>query len=776
MSAASQEAATWYRQFIGSTFFTAPIFLLAMVLPMIKGPGHLLHHELIPGLTLKVLLLGLLATPVQFGFGLRFYRSAYSALRHGSTNMDVLVALGSSAAYFYSLGFTSVSIITGGKQAKDQQCFETSAMLITFILLGKWLEATARGKASEAMSKLLQLQPPTALMCTDATAAARMQKEVANTAAVDDITAASVASPTVEVAVEEVAVSQLAKGDVIKVLPGAQVPLDGMVLDGRSTVNESMVTGEALPVPKAPRSRVVGGTINGVGVLWVGVSASLGDSTLAQIAAVVADAQHRRPKVQAFADKVSRYFVPVVVLLALITYLCWTIADIAGVLPHHYLTHCGLDDARLFAFMFGCAVLVVACPCALGLATPTAVMVGGGVASKHGILIKGGDVLENAATVTCVIFDKTGTLTTGSLRVSEMACWVGNSGEDYCGDEEALLLSLAASAEKGSEHPISRAIVAEANNKKVQLNEPSDFAASPGHGLACRVRGKRVLVGSRGWMRVHGLILPEAAERDMVRSEECGHTAVLVACEKSAITLFSNGGGNGGNGGVARRPTPPKGGKDELILLGMIAVSDTIKPEAAAVVHQLQSSSVDCWMVTGDNSRTAKHMAKRCGLDGSSRVLADAKPESKAAKIEELQQMGHVVAMVGDGVNDAPALAQADVGIAVASGTDVAIEAADIVLMKSHLADVNTALHLSRTVMRRIRINFAWAFGYNVAMVPFAAGVLYPVLLIQLPPMFAGLAMGLSSVSVVCSSLLLYLYRPPTLLTNIEIIPVAEPL
>ena len=295
--------------------------------------------------------------------------------------------------------------------------------------------------------------------------------------------------------------------------------------------------------------------------------------------------------------------------------------------------------------------------------------------------------------------------------------------------------------------------------------------------VVVRVRGKRVLVGSRGWMRVHGLILPEAAERDMVRSEECGHTAVLVACEKSAITLFSNGGGNGGgNGGVARRPTPPKGGKDELILLGMIAVSDTIKPEAAAVVHQLQSSSVDCWMVTGDNSRTAKHMAKRCGLDGSSRVLADAKPESKAAKIEELQQMGHVVAMVGDGVNDAPALAQADVGIAVASGTDVAIEAADIVLMKSHLADVNTALHLSRTVMRRIRINFAWAFGYNVAMVPFAAGVLYPVLLIQLPPMFAGLAMGLSSVSVVCSSLLLYLYRPPTLLTNIEIIPVAEPL
>ena len=731
-SAASQEAAVWFRQFLGSTVFTLPIFMIAMVLPLTPAKA-LLKKPVIPGLSLRVLLLGILATPVQFGFGSRFYRSAYGALRHGSTNMDVLVALGSSAAYFYSLGFTTVSVVTSGRQAKDQECFETSAMLITFILLGKWLEATARGKASEAMSKLLQLQPPTALLCADPDAAERIRVQAGSPREAPSITDAAKPA-TGEVAVKEVAVSGLRKGDVIKVLPGSQVPLDGIVLDGASSVDEAMLTGEALPVPKSKGSRVVGGTINGGGLLWVGVAAIAADSTLAQIAAVVADAQHRRPRVQAFADKVSTYFVPVIVALALITYATWTLADASGVLPRHYITHCGLDDGQLFAFMFGCAVLVVACPCALGLATPTAVMVGGGIASKHGILIKGGDVLENAACVTCVIFDKTGTLTRGVLEVADTVVWtddaVASGGVDG-------MLALAASAETGSEHLVGRAIVAHANKRGMPLVEPTDFVTSPGHGLQCRVRGRKVLVGSRAWMAAHGVPVTERAEADMVRAEEAGCTAILVATEAA-----STGKGDG------------------LALLGMISVSDSLKAEAAGVVSHLQARGVVCWLVTGDNERTAHHMAERCGIPRS-RVLAEAKPQAKAAKVRELQQRGHDVAMVGDGVNDAPALAAAHVGIAVASGTDVAIEAADIVLMKSHLADVLIALDLSRVVMRRIRINFGWAFSYNVAMVPFAAGVLYPLLLVQLPPMFAGLAMALSSVSVVLSSLTLHFYRPP---------------
>ena len=582
--------------------------------------------------------------------------------------------------------------------------------------------------------------------------------------------------------------SSLSAGEVIKVLPGSQVPLDGRVLEGHSTVNESMLTGEALPVPKGVCSRVVGGTLNGGGVLWIQVAACAADSTLAQIAAVVADAQHRRPKVQAFADTVSRYFVPVIVGLALLTYLCWTLAGSLGMLPEVYLTHCGLDNPQLFAFMFGCAVLVVACPCALGLATPTAVMVGGGVASKHGILIKGGDVLESAATVTALLFDKTGTLTRGVLQVVDVVMWpnaeaggspqdatgkptgngtgsgtkgggtgggisggTGNRTGNGTGDASAVsvdeyeLLTLAASAEKGSEHPIGKAIVSHATARGLTLTEPTDFGASAGHGLSCRVRGRRVLVGNRGWMAAHGLELAGRFEAALVAAEECGHTAVLVAAEAA-----------GSGAGVSAKDSKVAA----LALRGMVAVSDTLKPEARAVLSHLQARGLECWMVTGDNARTAHYVAELAGVPPD-RVLAEVKPQGKADKVRALQQRGHVVAMVGDGVNDAPALAMANVGIAVASGTHVAIEAADIVLMKSHLADVHTALDLSAVVMRRIRINFVWAFGYNVAMVPFAAGVLYPWLLVQLPPMFAGLAMALSSVSVVCSSLMLHFYTPP---------------
>ena len=606
-------------------------------------------------------------------------------------------------------------------------------MLITFILAGKALEATARGKASEAMSALLTLQPPTALVC-DVLPPSAQAANGAGTGTGGNADGRGGEEGDTYSDPREVPVSALTKGTIVKVLPGSRVPLDGVILRGQSSVDESMLTGEALPVPKHKDDKVVGGTTNGGGVLWVLVSASAENSVLAQIMKVVADAQHRRPKVQAFADRVSMYFVPVVICLAILTYLVWALTDIIGWLPHHYVTHCGLQDAQLFAFMFGCAVLVVACPCALGLATPTAVMVGGGVASRHGILIKGGDVLEMASKVSALIFDKTGTLTQGSLTVANLDVW------DAQLDAHALLF-FAASAERGSEHPIGKALCAHAATLGLTPVDPADFEASPGLGVDCTVRGTRVLVGSREWMCAHGLSVSTEQDVAMREAESCGKTAVIVAT-----------GMGSGHDSV--------GGEAMLQLAGMVVVSDALRPEASTVVAELERSGIEVWMVSGDNQRTAMYIAKQAGIEPS-RVLAEVKPEGKAAKVEELQGMGHTMVMVGDGVNDAPALAQADVGIAVGSGTDVAIEAADIVLMKTSLIDVCTALDLSRVVMRRIRINFAWAFGYNIVGIPFAAGVFYPFLLVQLPPMFAGAAMALSSVSVVCSSLTLYWYSPP---------------
>ncbi|KAL1496178.1 hypothetical protein AB1Y20_014795 [Prymnesium parvum] len=703
-SSHGKEARAWGRQFAGSVVFSLPIFLISMVLPF-TAAGDALVAEVIPGLKLRTLLLWILASPVLFGFGLRFYRSAFNAVRHGATNMDVLVSLGSSAAYVYSVLFTCLSIATGGKSASEAECFETPAMLITFVLLGKYLEASAKGKASQAMSALISLQPRTALRCAGCW--------------------------DLETSPEEVDVSDLVKGDVVKVLPGAQVPSDGAVLRGTSTVDESMITGESLPVLKAEGAAVVGGTINGSGVLWVLVAASTREGTLAQIMRVVSDAQHRRPAVQAFADRVSFYFVPVVVLLALLTWLVWAAAVFADVITEDYLTHCNLPNGQLLAFMFGCAVLVIACPCALGLATPTAVMVGGGVAASLGILIKGGDVLETASKVNAIVFDKTGTLTVGELTVFDVVPFAQDGADAV---DSTALLRLCASAERGSEHPIGKAICRRARELSIATVEPRDFTAAAGEGLECEVDGWRVLVGSRGWMAAHDCPLDAARATEW---EAAGHSIVLVA-------------------------RAPLGGGARFRLLGIVRLSDALKPDARAVVLQLRAQGLEVYMMSGDTSRAALAVAELAAIPPHC-VAAEVKPAEKAERVRKLQGEGRVVAMVGDGVNDAPALAQADVGIAVRSGTDIAIETADIVLMKSALHDVSISLHLARAVMRRIRINFVWAFGYNLIGIPLAAGVFFPIFLIQLPPMFAGAAMALSSVSVVCSSLLLRFYRPPRL-------------
>jgi len=611
---------------------------------------------------------------------------------------------------------------------------------------------------------LLQLQPPTAL-------------QLANCKDIDG-------------EASEVPVTGLRKGDVIKVLPGASVPVDGVVLYGHSACDESMVTGESLPQPKKANDRVVGGTINGSGNLYVLVTAVGADSTLAQIMKVVADAQHRKPAIQAFADRISRIFVPTVILVSLLVWLMWAVVAAVGAMPlpepscSHGSLHgrmamggggmdgqgsgedsmddegmsdceppnmwaamgaTGLDNGQLIAFMFGISCLVIACPCALGLATPTAVMVGGSVGAAHGILIKGGDIFEKAATVTACLFDKTGTLTTGKLTVSHVAVWAPDT------TEEAVLRAVG-SSERGSEHPIARAIVKYAQTREVATVEPSDFVAAAGQGLQCTVDDRVVLVGNRSWIEDNGLGLSAEQEALMTQFEAQGNTCVLAA-----TSLDERPDGLGCEVAEAHsgceQPMP-------LQLLGMIAVSDVLKFDAAAICRQLQRMGKQVWMVSGDNELTARHIARQAGIPAEC-VVAGVKPEGKLSHVQSMREKGAKIAFIGDGVNDAPALTAADVGIAVGSGTDVALESADVVLMKSTLQDLIVALDLSATVMRRIRINFLWAFIYNIVGMPLAAGILYPFLLIQFPPMFSGGAMALSSVSVVCSSLLLRFYQPP---------------
>jgi len=694
-SALSREALSWRRQFLGSLVFSVPVFVIAMALPVDTFGGG----EALPGLPWRTLLLWLLVTPVQFGFGCQFYRRAFRALSHGSSNMDVLVALGSSAAYGYSVVTVAVAV-SYGEEGGGQACFETASMLITFILLGKYLEASAKRKTSEALSKLVSLVPPTALLCPPGSLPG---------AGGDDG----------DEAARSVPVADLRTGDVVQVPPGAQLPVDGEVVHGSSEVNEHMVTGEPVPVPKAEGAQVIGGTLNCSGALWVRVGAVGNETVLAKIMKVVSDAQMRRPDVQAFADRISSVFVPAVVALALLTWASWAALLSLELLPD--LSMHGWHRASSLAFMFGCAVLVIACPCAMGLATPTAVMVGTGVGAERGILFKGGDVLEAASRVTAVVFDKTGTLTSCKLRVVDAAPWLP-------GLTRAQLLELAGSAESASEHPIGKAIAAHARAQGLRVAAPECYRACAGYGLTCRVGASEVLLGNREWLGRHGVSLSAAQEAQVAPLEAEGKTIVLAARDGQ--------------------------------LAGAVTLADTLKPEAAAVLSQLREMGVQLWICSGDNERTVRHLAQQLGV---ANFTACVSPSGKAEKVAALQAVGEVVAMVGDGINDAPALAQADLGVAIGGGTDVAIETADVVLLNSDLGGVAVALHLARAVMRRIRLNFVWAFGYNIVGLPLAAGLFYPAYQIHLPPMFAGAAMALSSVSVVCSSLLLRCYRPPKL-------------
>ncbi|KAJ4877100.1 putative copper-transporting ATPase HMA5 [Raphanus sativus] len=697
-----EEIKQYYKSFLWSLVFTVPVFLTAMVFMYIPGIKHLLMFKVINMLTVGEIIRWVLATPVQFIIGWRFYVGSYKALRRGSANMDVLIALGTNAAYFYSL-YTVLRAATS-PDFKGVDFFETSAMLISFIILGKYLEIMAKGKTSQAIAKLMNLAPDTAILLT-----------------VDEE-----GNVTGE---EEIDGRLIQKNDVIKIVPGAKVASDGYVIWGQSHVNESMITGEARPVAKRKGDTVIGGTLNENGVLHIKVTRVGSESALAQIVRLVESAQLAKAPVQKLADRISKFFVPLVIFLSFSTWLAWFLAGKLHWYPESWIPS-SMDSFEL-ALQFGISVMVIACPCALGLATPTAVMVGTGVGASQGVLIKGGQALERAHKVNCIVFDKTGTLTMGKPVVVKTKLLKNMVLREF--------YELVAATEVNSEHPLAKAIVEYAKKFRDDEENPTwpearDFVSITGTGVRATVKGREIMVGNKSLMSGYKVTITADAEELLAEAEEMAQTGILVSIDNE--------------------------------LTGVLAVSDPVKPSAREAISILKSMNIKSIMVTGDNWGTANSIAREVGIDS---VIAEAKPEQKAEKIKELQAAGHVVAMVGDGVNDSPALVAADVGMAIGAGTDIAIEAADIVLMKSNLEDVITAIDLSRKTFSRIRLNYVWALGYNLMGIPIAAGVLFPSTRFRLPPWIAGAAMAASSVSVVCCSLLLKNYKRPKRLDSLAI-------
>jgi len=644
-------------KFIVSAVLAGLIFLIS--LPHMVGLSHLLHFSL---LTSYFSLL--LATPVQFWAGFRFYRGFFKALKHGTADMNTLIAVGTSAAYFYSLAvvlFPGFFSLAGYGAAVY---FDTSAVIIALILLGRWLEAKAKGRTSQAIKRLVGLAPKTArVLC---------------------------GKEEVDVAIEEVV-----PGDLIRVRPGEKVPVDGIIAEGSSSLDEAMLTGESLPVDKGVGSRVFGGTLNKVGSFVFKAEKVGRDTMLAQIIRLVEEAQGSKAPVQRLADKVASAFVPIVIGIAVLTFILWLIFS-----PPPVFTQ------ALLAFV---AVLIIACPCALGLATPTAIMVGTGKGAESGILIKSGEALERLEKVTTVVFDKTGTLTKGEPKVVEVAGF---------GMDMNAVLSLASAVEKGSEHPLGEAVVVEAKNRGIAIPDASDYEAVPGKGMLAMVNNQKVLVGKPEWLKELGVEVPSEAQATIAEWSGKGRTAIGVASDHK--------------------------------LKGLMALADVLKDEAHAAVQSLDKAGLSVVMITGDSKGTAQAIAQEAGIE---RVLSEVLPQDKSREVKRLQGEGKVVAMVGDGINDGPALAQADVGIAMGSGTDVAMEAGDITLMRGDLRGVARAIALSRKTMGTIRWNLFWAFAYNVLGIPIAAGVLYPFFHITLNPMIAAGAMAASSVFVVTNSL-----------------------
>ncbi|XP_074337975.1 copper-transporting ATPase RAN1-like isoform X2 [Apium graveolens] len=686
-----EESSNMFRLFMTSLFLSIPLFLMRVVCPSIPLLYALLLRQCGPFMMGDWLKWALVSV-VQFVIGKRFYLAAWRALKNGSTNMDVLVALGTSASYLYSVCALLYGAVTG---FWSPTYFETSAMLITFVLLGKYLETLAKGKTSDAIKKLVELAPATAVL---------LLKDKGGKI----------------IGEKEIDALLIHPGDVLKVIPGTKIPVDGVVVWGTSYVNESMVTGEAISVSKEVNCSVIGGTINLHGSLHVKATRVGSDTVLSQIVSMVETAQMSKAPIQKFADYVASIFVPTVIVFSMLTFAGWYIGGVLGSYPEEWLPENG--NHFVFALMFAISVVVIACPCALGLATPTAVMVATGVGANNGVLIKGGDALERAQMVNYVVFDKTGTLTQGKATVT--------TAKVFTEMQRGEFLTLVASAEASSEHPLAKAILEYArhfhffdpsttSDIKYPEKEPkysgwlldaSEFCALPGRGIQCIINEKQVLVGNRSLLTESGVIIPTDAEEFVVELEESAKTGILVAYGS--------------------------------VFIGVLGVADPLKREAAVVVEGLLKMGVRPVMVTGDNWRTAQAVAKEVGIHD---VRAGVMPAEKADVIRSFQKNGSIVAMVGDGINDSPALAAADVGMAIGAGTDIAIEAADYVLMKSNLEDVITAIDLSRKTFSRIRLNYVFAMAYNLIALPIAAGVFFPLVKLKLPPWAAGACMAMSS-------------------------------
>lgn len=612
----------------------------------------------------------ILESPVQFWIGWQFYKGAVSAARHRTTNMNTLIAVGTSAAYVYSVIATFYPSLFEVKGYSAEVYFDTAAAIIVLILLGRMLEARAKGQTSEAIKKLAGLQAKTA-------------RVVRNGSEID-------------IPVEEVEI-----GDIIIVRPGEKIPVDGVIKEGYSSVDEAMLTGESIPVEKKTGDFVIGATINKTGSFKFEATKIGRETMLSQIINMVQEAQGSKPPIARMADLLASYFVPSVMGISVITFFIWYFF--------------GPEPSFTYAVLNFIAVLIIACPCALGLATPTSIMVGTGKGAENGILIRGGEALETAHKINSIVFDKTGTLTKGEPSVTDVIANKSITERD--------ILFYAASAEKGSEHPLGEAIVKKAVQSGIKLTAASDFQAIPGHGINAKVNGRNVVLGNAAMMDDEGIKLNGLKEKAEKLAGE-GKTPMFVAVDN--------------------------------IVYGIICVADTLKESSVEAVRSLHKLGIEVVMLTGDNRRTGEAIAKLAGID---RVLAEVFPEDKVKEVKKLQSEGKIVAMVGDGINDAPALAQADIGIAIGTGTDIAMEASDVTLIKGDLRGVVTAIALSRATMRNIKQNLFWAFAYNTVLIPVAAGILFPFFGILLNPMLAAAAMGMSSVTVVSNALRLRRFK-----------------